>query len=344
MRRRGETLDFQISGAGLGRLPFRAGTRRPRPQGDPPGVRSNARRVQGGEDKDRRQAMGQGRTNDVRRTGADSGNGCRLWVGACGYSYTDWAEAGFYPPDAKPGLMLPLYAQRFPITELNQTWYQIPKAEAIERQRQQAPPNFLFTAKLTRNLTHEPLSEVWRNQVSAFRHGLAPLIQSGQLTAVLVQLPREFDRSVENRRRLALLLDELEGLPTAVEFRQGSWNTDRVFAELERRGVVLVSADTPDLPGLFPALTRVTNPDLFYVRFHGRNPKGWRNGHRQARFDYNYTEEELREWIENRIAPMAARARHGLVLFNNHVNAQAPRNALLMGRLLREYGLALGAE
>ncbi|MEW5723257.1 MAG: DUF72 domain-containing protein [Thermodesulfobacteriota bacterium] len=269
---------------------------------------------------------------------------CRLWVGTCGYSYTAWAEAGFYPPETKPGRMLPLYARRFPLTELNHTWYQVPQAEAIERQRQQAPPNFMFTAKLIRVLTHEPLTEVWRNQVAAFRHGLAPLIQSGQLAAVLVQLSRSFDRCVENRRHLALLLDELEGLSVAIEFRQGSWNTDRVLAELERRGVTLVSADLPDLPGLFPPLGVVTNPNLFYVRFHGRNARGWRNGDRQAQFDYNYRESELREWIETRIAPMAAQARHGIIVFNNHVRGQAPQNALLLGRLLRERGFALGSD
>jgi hypothetical protein len=30
----------------------------------------------------------------------------------------------------KAGQMLPLYAREFPITELNYTWYQMPRAEA----------------------------------------------------------------------------------------------------------------------------------------------------------------------------------------------------------------------
>ena len=260
-------------------------------------------------------------------------------MGTSGYSYTQWAEAGFYPPETKPGRMLSLYALKFPITELNHTWYQMPKTEALERQMQQTQPGFLFTAKLNRCLTHEIEPEIWRNQVAAFRHGLAPLVQTGRLAAILVQLSSGFDRSVANRRHLAALLDELEGLPVAVEFRQGSWNTDRVFAELEKRGVTLVAVDEPELPGLFPPLCVVTNPDFFYIRFHGRNIRGWRQEQKQIQFDYTYTEEELREWVEARIMKMARLTRRGVIFFNNHVRAQAPRNALALSRLLTEYGL-----
>ncbi|MEW6262100.1 MAG: DUF72 domain-containing protein [Thermodesulfobacteriota bacterium] len=266
---------------------------------------------------------------------------CRIWVGTSGYSYTQWVQTGFYPPEAKPGRMLSLYAQRFPATELNQTWYQTPQAETMERQRRQVPPSFLFTAKLFRGLTQDPLTGPWRDRSLAYRDGLAPLIQSGQLAAVLVQLPPAFDRSVANRRHLAALLDELEGLPLAVEFRQGSWNTDRVFGELRRRGVTLVAVDEPDLPGLFPALDVITNPDLFYVRFHGRNGRGWRRGGQEVQFDYEYSEAELREWVEKRILKMAVRSGRGVVFFNNHVRGQAPRNALTFARLLKEYGLAV---
>ena len=176
---------------------------------------------------------------------------CRVLVGTSGYAYADWAEAGFYPADTKPGRMLPLYARRFSITELSRTWYQMPRAEDIERLLGQAPPGFMFTAKIIRSLTHDERPEDWREQARAFREGLDPLIQSGRLLAILIQLPAEFDRSVANRRHLAGLLGELDDLPLAVEFRQGSWNNERVFAELSRRGVTLVAVDEPELPGLF---------------------------------------------------------------------------------------------
>jgi len=265
--------------------------------------------------------------------------GCRLRVGTSGYSYAEWTDAGFYPPATKSGDMLPLYAQNFPITELNFTWYQMPKARALERMHRQAPADFRFAAKLTRTLTHEIDPGQWRGQAVRYRDGIAPLIQARKLTAVLLQFPPSFVRTPQNRRYLAALLDELDGLPLAVEFRHASWAAERVFAELERRHITLVAVDEPDLPGLFPRLDIVTNPGLFYIRFHGRNAKGWRSGNMQKQFDYDYGDDELRQWADTRIAKMARHASSGVIFFNNHVRAQAPRNAVRLINLLIERGI-----
>ncbi len=264
---------------------------------------------------------------------------CRLYVGTSGYSYNEWTDAGFYPPGTQSGKMLPLYASQFPITELNYTWYQMPKAATVDRQRRQVPQGFLFAAKLTRTLTHEVDPKNWSKQAAEYRDGVAPLIQSRQLAAVLIQLPPMFGRTPSNRNHLAALLDALSGLPLAVEFRNRSWVNDRVFAELARREVTLVSVDEPDLPGLFPALDVVTSKDLFYVRFHGRNKKGWRSGNMQKQFDYLYSGEELDRWIGEKIVPMCSQSKKGVIFFNNHVGAQATENAFQMTRLLKGHGL-----
>jgi uncharacterized protein YecE (DUF72 family) len=235
--------------------------------------------------------------------------------------------------------MLSLYAQHFPITELNYTWYQMPKAQAVERMQQLVPADFRFAAKLTRTLTHEVNRDQWRGQAAQYRNGIAPLRQTRQLVAILLQFPPTFVRAPNNRHYLAALLDELGGLPLAVEFRHASWVTDRVFAELERRRTTLVAVDEPDLPGLFPKLDIVTNPDLFYIRFHGRNAGGWRSGNMQKQFDYDYNDDELREWTDTVIVKMVERASNGVIFFNNHVRAQAPRSAMRLIRQLIESGL-----
>ena len=269
------------------------------------------------------------------------GGECRIRVGTSGYSYNEWVDAGFYPPGTPGGKMLPFYAGVFGITELNYTWYQMPKPEPIERMLKAAGGDFMFSVKLTRTMTHEVDPAGWPGQVKRFRDGVAPLVQAGRLAAVLVQLPPFFDRSNPNRRYLADLLEALAPLPLAVEFRHDSWKLDRVFQGFAARGVTLASVDAPRLPGLFPALDILTNPDFFYVRFHGRNAAGWRTGNMQNQFDYNYAEAELVQWVEQRILPMASRARAGFVFFNNHVRAQAPANARTMMRLLTDAGLLL---
>jgi len=110
-----------------------------------------------------------------------SDTACPILVGTSGYSYAEWADAGFYPPGTKAGEMLPLYARQFGITELNFTWYQMPKAPAVERMRRLAPPGFRFAAKLTRTLTHEVDPGQWRGQAAQYRDGIGPLLQAQQL-------------------------------------------------------------------------------------------------------------------------------------------------------------------
>lgn len=265
----------------------------------------------------------------------EHGNRCVVSVGTCGYSYREWADCGFYPAGTASGDMLGLYGRTFSVVELNYTWYQMARAETVGRMVQSAPPHLSFAAKLTRTMTHERGGDL-QAQLSLYHKGIAPLVE--RLIAVLVQLPPDFQRTTENRKYLAALLDGLEPLPVAVEFRHSSWAVDSVFRELERREVCLVTVDEPDLPGLFPTLDVVTNPELFYVRFHGRNTRGWRSGNMQKKFDHNYTEPELEEWCERWMPKLAGGAKRGVLFFNNHVAAQAPGNGQRLVKILKGRG------
>lgn len=259
------------------------------------------------------------------------GRRCPVMLGTSGYSYTEWVDSGFYPSGTRTMEMLALYSRVFSTVELNYTWYQMARAEAVARMATKAPSHFRFSAKLTRTMTHER-DETWRKQMQLYREGIAPL--KGRLIAILVQLPPDYDRTMANRRYLAALLDELQGLPVAVEFRHASWAVDSVFKELERRKVTLVTVDVPPQPGLFPALDAVTNPALFYVRFHGRNTSGWRSGNMQKKFDYDYSVEELQQWREQWLPVLARQAERGVVYFNNHVRARAPQNGQRLQQIL----------
>jgi uncharacterized protein YecE (DUF72 family) len=263
-----------------------------------------------------------------------------VMVGTSGYSYVEWIDAGFYPPATPQKAMLSLYQESFRVTELNYTWYQMPRATAIERMCARVAPGFRFAVKLTRTMTHEVVDDRWRGEVKRYRQGLDPLVGSGKLLAVLIQFPFSFNRSIRHRHYLAALLDELAGLPLAVEFRHDSWACDSVFAELEKRRITLVSVDMPPLAHLFPCLAVVTNPGLVYLRFHGRNIRGWGSGSMQHQFDYDYTDEELGERLERVITPMAAKAEHSALFFNNHVRGQAPKNARTLMAMLSGQGLA----
>ncbi|MEH0021727.1 MAG: DUF72 domain-containing protein [Desulfobacter sp.] len=257
-----------------------------------------------------------------------------LFTGTSGYAYGEWVDAGIYPPDTHAANMLHRYARSFRATELNYTWYQMPRAGVMERMASQLPDDFRFAVKLTRTLTHEISSTAWHQEVQHFRQGIAPLVSRNRLLSILIQLPPYFRRTPDRRQYLANLMNALAGLPLAVEFRHPSWANDRVFSELERRHISLVTVDGPDLPYLFPRIDTVTNPGLFYLRLHGRNSRGWRSGSMQKQFDYGYEEPELRELADTIRHTLMPEAETGGIFFNNHVRGQAPKNCLRLKSIL----------
>jgi uncharacterized protein YecE (DUF72 family) len=149
---------------------------------------------------------------------------------------------------------------------------------------------------------------------------LEPLVRSPKMGPVLWQLPESF------RRDDARLAFALEHLPTehgerhAFEFRHPSWFHDDVLDALREHDVALVIGDRPERPFQRHELTT----DFTIIRFH--------YGHRGRRG--NYSESELREWAE-RIVAWRHRAKV-YAYFNNDWEAFAPRNALLLRRLVEE--------
>jgi uncharacterized protein YecE (DUF72 family) len=61
------------------------------------------------------------------------------------------------------------------------------------------------------------------------------------------------------------------------------------------------------------------------VRWHGRNPKHW--------YDYEYTEEELQEWLPQ-VEHMQESTEKLYLQFNNHPRGQAIRNARTLKDLM----------
>ncbi len=263
----------------------------------------------------------------------------RIYVGTGGYAYAEWRETGFYPPDMPAEKMLSFYARRFPITELNSTWYQMPQPEMMEALIEQTPAGFLFAVKGHNSLIQPPDGKTISSLTAAFRYGLAPLIQARRLAAVLLPFPGIFDRTLSHRRQLTSLLGHLSELPLAVELRHPSWAVDKVFSEMEKRRVTLVIPDPPDngQTRIFPTHA-AGHRDFFYVRFHGREgDRRPKNGTLAAVQEYG--RQELEEWTEKRLAEMIRYARRGFVFFTNHLHGQAVRNAADMAYLASRYGL-----
>ncbi len=259
-------------------------------------------------------------------------------IGTSGFDYPEWREV-FYPGKLERPSFLSWYSSRFDTVELNFSYYRMPEARQLEAFAAKAGPSCLFSIKAHRSLTHEVDPSGWKDALAAYREALWPLSRGGQLGAVLFQFPQSFHYETPRRRYLDALLKGAEGLPLAVEFRNRDWYNNRVFDSLRSRGVALAAADVPDIPGLPPAVDLVTAP-LAYIRLHGRNGEAWWGSDAAARYDYCYTEGELRAWVE-RIKGMAPAAARILIYFNNHWRGQAPQNATTLKALLGAQGLLL---
>lgn len=245
-----------------------------------------------------------------------------IMIATSGYSYDDWRGV-FYPPELPKDEFLRYYALFFPFVELNFSYYAMPRAASLSAMAARTPSSFRFSIKAHKSLTHEP-GPAWRDDAAAFARAAGALAETGRLAAVLVQLPYRFHHTPENRGYLAALLAALAPLPLVVEFRNDEWRGERVYDELDRRGVGVAMVDRPELPGLPLIEERVTG-NLAYLRFHGRNADAWWNGDATGRYDYCYSKEELALALP-RIRRMA-KSGNLFVAFNNHARGNAVRNA-----------------
>src|SRR5262249_52695354 len=126
----------------------------------------------------------------------------------------------------------------------------------------------------------------------------------------------------------------LRHLRPAVEFRHRSWAVPDAPAWLAEHHLGLVAVDAPDIPALYPS-GWVANGPRAYVRLHSRSAANWYAGEKQ-RYDYDYGEAELGEWVGALRDAAASGTREALMLFNNCHRAQAAHNARRLHDLLAE--------
>ena len=164
-----------------------------------------------------------------------------ILVGTSGYNYPEW-KGSFYPADLPAAKMLPYYASKFPTVEINYTFYRMPTPKLIAGWRAQVPPEFRFTLKAPKRITHDKRlrpAEVTES-VNGFITAASEL--GPQMAALLFQLPPNFKKDV------GLLKEFLALLPpkttAAFEFRNASWLEDDVFEALRARNIALCFADS----------------------------------------------------------------------------------------------------
>jgi uncharacterized protein YecE (DUF72 family) len=297
------------------------------------------------------------------------------WIRVGTASWTDptmTATGVFYPRDADTAEeRLQFYASRFPLVEVDATYYALPAARTAELWKERTPPDFIFDAKAhalmtgqptetkrlpkairdelpddlkekarvyARDLPEELLGAVW----TLFREGLEPLRASGQLGSILLQYPRWFFPSHESREQILEAKERLGDIQCAVEFRHGSWlnekNAERTIRFLSDNDIPFVMTDGPQgFKSSMPAELAVTSSELALVRFHGRRAETWeaKGIPTVERFRYLYDRDELAEWVP-KIRRAASEAKETHLLMNNCFANYGATNAREIARMLAE--------
>lgn len=257
-----------------------------------------------------------------------------ILVGTAGFRYADW-KGHFYPSDLKDSEFLRYYARFFNVVELDYTYYRMPVAKTMAGLASRTPADFEFSVKANRAMTHEiPESRLGvREAFGLFMDAVEPLAATGRLACVLAQFPYSFKPCQASLDYLGGLKDLCQGARVVVEFRNNSWVSQETFDFLEQEGLGFCCVDEPQIRGLLPRVA-VSTAGIAYVRFHGRNAAKWYHHDTVSeRYDYLYSEEELKDWIPG-LRKMEATAGKAYVLFNNCHDGKAARNSLMMKALL----------
>src|SRR5262245_46233398 len=166
----------------------------------------------------------------------------RVRVGTSGYAYPEW-KGTFYPEDLPASKFLAHYAERFDTVEINNTYYRLPNAKAVEGWAKGVPAGFAYSLKASQKITHfKRLKDAGDEVEYLFRviQGLGE-----HLGPVLFGLPPNL------KKDLPRLTDFLASLPAgarcAFEFRHETWFADDVYEALTKHGAALCVAEAEDL-------------------------------------------------------------------------------------------------
>jgi uncharacterized protein YecE (DUF72 family) len=297
--------------------------------------------------------------------------GTRVSVGVASWTDPTFTARGvFYPDDARtPEKRLRYYASRFPVVEVDATYYALPTVETARAWVERTPDDFVFDVKAFALMTGHPtdvsrLPKAFREALPAnlakvkrvtaaelpaelndeawriFRDAVSPLHDAGKLGAVFMQYAPWVAPARDSPAMIERAIERLNGMPVAVEFRNAEWMAerlrDRTFELLSRLGASYVAVDEPQgTPTSIPPLVQVTQRRLAVIRLHGQRADTWaaRGVPAVEKYRYLYSGAELDAWVK-KIVEAAGNADNLHVIFNNcYANYGAVNAAEMIARL-----------
>ena len=280
----------------------------------------------------------------------------KILAGTASWTDRSLLESGWYPEDAStPAKRLAYYASRFPLVEVDATYYHPPAQRTVEAWRDRTPPDFTFDVKAFSLLTGHPtrpeslyrdlreklgtskrnlylddvdpeiVEEVWQRFLSALR----PLHEAGKLGAVLFQFPPWFPIGEGRRRYILECARRCRPMRVSVEFRNHTWMEEESREEtlrfLAANDIAYVCVDMPQgHPSSIPPILPPPPTSSWYGSTG--TPTGGPARRSRNASAYLYSEAELKRWAVA-VRRLAEDAKVAHVLFNNCCEDSSQRNA-----------------
>lgn len=240
-----------------------------------------------------------------------------IHIGTSGWSYKDW-KGLFYPETLKNTDWLSFYANTFSITEINTSFYHLPKKQTVEGWVKKVPARFLFCPKMSRYFTHLKRLHDPEESLEKFFEVFEPM--QSKMGPVLLQLPPSLAFNAETTAHLyEVLRQQYKGYTFAMEVRHKSWLEKESLDLMKQYHIAFVIAQSGNR---FPYATHITAKHI-YVRFHG--PEGLYNS--------SYPDSQLK-YFAKLFDEWSAAGHSVWAFFNNDFYGYAIQNGLRLIELL----------
>jgi uncharacterized protein YecE (DUF72 family) len=281
------------------------------------------------------------------------------------------ASKKFYPREVHtPEARLRFYASRFPLVEVDTTYYAIPAPDVAQAWVDRTPTNFtlnvksfrLFTGHATtarvlpaelrqrlppmnkasfyyKDLDANLRAELW----ARFKASLEPLRAAGKLGLVHFQFAPWIVRNRDGHAHVRHCVEAMKDYTVSVEFRNKTWfdeaHIGATLAFERQLNVVHTVIDGPQgFASSVPPVWESTHLSYSLVRLHGRNADTWNLKTAKSaaeRFNYDYAQTELID-IAERVERLSPETLTTHVIMNNNWEDQGQRNAAMLMRILAE--------
>ena len=240
----------------------------------------------------------------------------KLFIGTSGWIYGHWTGI-FYPENLPSREKLKYYSKYFKTTEINYSFYHLPRPSTYQNWYSQTPDEFVFAVKASRFITHikrlKEVDEAWK----VFLENALNLKE--KLGPILFQFPPSFKAANENTKRLEnflkLITKNLKPktykLKAALEFRHKSWCQEKIYKVLKKYNVAWVIADSPRYPR-----ADVVTAYFAYIRMHCS----------KIMFGSKYTKKEMED-LAKKIKNWLKEKLDVYCYFNNDFQGYAIENA-----------------